>query len=38
MNEVWHARSGIVARPPVESGPDGEDLAAGTPSSAWKLA
>jgi DDE_Tnp_1-associated/Transposase DDE domain len=31
MNEVWHARGGIVARV-VESGPDGEDLAAG----AWQ--
>jgi hypothetical protein len=33
MNEVWHARSGIVARVGarvVESGPGGEDLAADT--------
>jgi hypothetical protein len=28
MNDVWHARNGIVARGcAVESGPDGENLA-----------
>src|SRR6201989_2226826 len=31
MNEVWHARGGIVARV-VESGPDGDDL----PAGAWQ--
>ena len=31
MNEVWHARFGIVVRArAVEPGPGGEDLATGT--------